>query len=264
MKDDIMSHLARNKLVITSQHGFMKGKSTTTSLLEFLDKVSAATDKGISTDVIYLDFDKAFDKVPTERLLKKVSEHGIGGKVGRWIKEWLTGRKQRVSVNGKLSGWLSVLSGVPQGSVLGPVLFLIFINDLDMETMERQIIKKFADDTKIAQFIESEVDAAELQATLDRLTAWAVRWGMQFNVGKCHIMHVGRNNPEYEYKMCGVTLEKTTDERDIGVTVSPNLKPAQQCRKAAQTASMCTVLGQIMRAFHNRDGHVFINLYKQL
>ena len=83
MKDDIMSHLARNKLVITSQHGFMKGKSATTSLLEFLDKVSAATDKGISTDVIYLDFDKAFDKVPTERLLKKVSEHGIGGKVGR-------------------------------------------------------------------------------------------------------------------------------------------------------------------------------------
>ena len=83
VKDDIMSHLARNKLVITSQHGFMKGKSTTTSLLEFLDKVSAATDKGISTDVIYLDFDKSFDKVPTERLLKKVSEHGIGEKVGR-------------------------------------------------------------------------------------------------------------------------------------------------------------------------------------
>ena len=133
-----------------------------------------------------------------------------------------------MSVNGKLSGWLIVLSGVPQGSVLGPVLFLIFINDLDMETTERQIVKKFADDTKIAQFIESEADAAELQATLDRLTAWAVRWGMQFNVGKCHIMHVGRNNPEYEYKMCGVTLEKTTDERDIGVTVSQNLK-AQQC-----------------------------------
>ena len=211
--------------------------------------------------MIYLDFAKAFDKVPTERLLKKVAAHGIGGKVGKWIREWLTGRKQRVSVNGKLSGWLSVLSGVPQGSVLGPVLFLIFINDLDMETTERQIIKKFADDTKIAQFIESEADAAELQATLDRLTAWTVKWGMQFNVAKCHVMHVGRNNPENEYKMCGVTLEKTSDKRDIGVTVSSNLKPAQQCRKAAQTAS--TVLSQIMRAFHYRDGHVFLNLYKQ-
>ena len=83
VKDDIMAHLTRNKLVRTLQHGFMKGKSTTTNLLEFLDKVSVATDKGLATDVIYLDFAKAFDKVPTERLLKKVSEHGIGGKVGR-------------------------------------------------------------------------------------------------------------------------------------------------------------------------------------
>ena len=166
-----------------------------------------------------------------------------------------------MSVNGKLSDWLRVLLGVPQGSVLGPVLFLIFINDLDMEITEKQIIKKFADNTKIAQFIVSDEDAAELQATLYRLKAWANKWGMQFNVGKCHVMHVGRNNPENEYKMGGVTLENTTNERDIGVTVSDNLKPGQQCRKAAQTAS--TVLSQIMRAFHYRDGHVLLNLYKQ-
>ena len=135
------------------------------------------------------------------RLLKIVSAHGIGGKVCRWIKEWLTNRKKRVKVNGKLSGCLSVLSGVPQGSVLGPVLFLIFINDLDMEATEKQIIKKFANDTKIAQFIKSEEDAAELQATQVRLTALTVKWGMQFNMGKCHVMHVGKNNPENEYKM---------------------------------------------------------------
>ena len=109
--------------------------------------------------------------------------------------------------------------------------------------------------------LTTDEDAAELQATLDRLKAWANKWGMQFNVGKCHVMHVGRNNPENEYKMGGVTLENTTNERDIGVTVSDNLKPGQQCRKAAKTAS--TVLGQIMRAFHYRDGHVFLNLYKQ-
>ena len=261
VKDDIMAHLKRNKLIKSSQHGFMRGKSTTTNLLEFLDKLSEATDKGIDTDVVYLDFAKAFDKVPRERLLRKVAAHGIVGKVGNWIREWLSNRRQRVSVNGKLSGWQRVLSGVPQGSVLGPVLFLIFINDLDMETTANQIIKKFADDTKIAQFIRKDEDAAELQATLDRLTAWATKWGMEFNVGKCHVMHVGKNNPRHAYSMCGLQLQQTKEERDIGVTVSDNLKPGQQCRKAAQTAS--TVLGQIMRSFHYRDRHIYLNLYKQ-
>ena len=129
-------------------------------MLEFLDKITEAADRGIATDVVYLDFAKAFDKVPTERLLKKLEAHGIGGKVGSWIRAWLADRKQRVCVNGKQSGWRKVLSGVPQGSVLGPVLFLIFINDLDQEATVRQIVKKFADDTKIAQCIEKPEDAA--------------------------------------------------------------------------------------------------------
>ena len=110
--------------------------------------------------------------------MKKVADHGNSGKVGAWIRAWLKNRRQRVSVNGTLSGWLEVLSGVPQGSVLGPVLFLLFINDLDMAVTERQIIKKISDDTKIAQAIESDSDAKELQASLDRLYQWAQDWGM--------------------------------------------------------------------------------------
>ena len=184
LKDHIMAHLDHNQLIKKSQHGFMKGKSCATNLLEFLDKITEDTDKGISTDVIYLDFAKAFDKVPTERLLRKVQSHGIVGRIGAWIRAWLTDRTQRVSVNSKLSGWRKVLSWVPQGSVQGPVLFLLFINDLDMEITEQQITKKFADDTKIAQFIESPEDSAALQATLDKLGAWAERWGMQFNTAK--------------------------------------------------------------------------------
>ena len=261
LKDDIMEHLSRNKLIKSSQHGFVKGKSCTTNLLEFLDKITEAADRGIATDVVYLDFAKAFDKVPTERLLKKLEAHGIGGKVGSWIRAWLADRKQRVCVNGKQSGWRKVLSGVPQGSVLGPVLFLIFINDLDQEATVRQIVKKFADDTKIAQCIEKPEDAAELQESLDRMSAWAVKWGMEFNVAKCHVMHIGRNNPEHVYLMGGTQLGKTAEERDVGVTITSNLKPRQQCRKAAQTAS--AVLGQITRAFHYRDSKVFLGLYKQ-
>ena len=256
-----MNHLQRNKLIKPSQHGFMKNRSCTTNLLEFMEKVTEAIDRGEDMDVVYLDFAKAFDKVPTERLLKKVAAHGIGGQVLQWIRQWLKDRRQRVTVNGKKSGWQRVLSGVPQGSVLGPVLFLIFINDLDMAATDRQTVRKFADDTKIGQVISSAEDAAELQGTLNRLCEWATEWGMSFNVAKCHVMHMGRNNPRHIYTMAGSVLSVTEEERDIGVTVTDNLRPSKQCQKAAQTAF--TVLGQILRAFHYRDRHVFKSLYLQ-
>ena len=261
VKDDIMAHLGRNRLIRDTQHGFRPGKSCTTNLLEFLEELTEAADKGISTDVIYLDFAKAFDKVPFERLISKVTAHGIGGQMRAWIKAWLNDRKQRVVINGQSSGWKQVLSGVPQGSVLGPVLFLLFINDLDSVASDKQSIKKFADDTKVSQQIRSEEDSEELQQCLDRLTKWALDWGMAFNVAKCHVMHIGRLNPRHDYYMAGAKLVETDSERDIGVTVTSNLKPAEQCRKAAQTAS--AVLGQILRAFHYRDRHTFISLYIQ-
>ena len=112
----------------------------------FLDKVTESINHGLSVDVIFLDFAKAFDKVPHQRLLCKLKAHGIRGKLLNWISAWLRNRRQRVCLQGELSGWLDVTSGVPQGSVLGPVLFLIFINDLDNDV--RNWILKFADDTK--------------------------------------------------------------------------------------------------------------------
>ena len=122
----------------------------TTNLLEFLELITKEVDNGKSVDAVYLDFAKAFNKVPTARLLKKLKAHGVEGKVAAWVKAWLTDRTQRVSVRGKFSSWQQVLSGVPQDSVLGPVLFTIFINDLDSSVTRQQIIKKFADDTKVA------------------------------------------------------------------------------------------------------------------
>jgi hypothetical protein len=154
-----------------------------------------------------------------------------------------------------------VLSGVPQGSVLGPILFNIFINDLDEVATARQLLKKFADDTKLGQVINDNSDVLELQATLDRLCRWADTWGMMFNVQKCHVMHVGRNNIKAKYTMNGHQHASTEAERDVGVIFRDNLKPADQCRKAAQTAS--TVLAQIQRAFHYRDKNTYVSLYKQ-
>jgi hypothetical protein len=166
-----------------------------------------------------------------------------------------------VVLNGKFSTWEDVLSGVPQGSVLGPLLFLIFINDIDEVVKKIDVIKKFADDTKLGQRITSAIDMAALQEALEDLSKWAEAWGMQFNVPKCKVMHMGHSNPQFQYQMNGQPLSVVRDEKDIGVTVSANLKPSAQCARAAKMAQL--VLGQNSRAFHYRDRHIFVRLYKQ-
>jgi Reverse transcriptase (RNA-dependent DNA polymerase)/Endonuclease-reverse transcriptase len=261
IKEDITRHLDLNKIIKKSQHGFKSGRSCTTNLLEFLEPVTKACDQGQPYDVIYLDFAKAFDKVPHGRLLAKVAAAGIGGNLLKWISDWLKNRSQRVVINGKFSKWSPVLSGVPQGSVLGPLLFNIFINDLDDTVKPNQLLKKFADDTKLGQAVTNPADAAELQLTLTSLFNWSLQWGMQFNVGKCHVMHLGRGNPGHVYYMGGTQLKTTSSERDVGVIISDNLKPTEQCRRAAATAN--AVLGQIQRAFHYRDRHTYVRLYAQ-
>ena len=239
----------------------MPGKSCTTNLLEFMEKATKVVDAGLPFDVVFLDFAKAFDKVPRERLLEKLRAHKVRGRVLNWIRNWLTGRRQRVVLNGKFSSWAEVLSGVPQGSVLGPILFLIFINDLDGAASLIEILRKFADDTKLGQIMSTDEDKEKLQQALDNLCAWADRWGMEVNIKKCKIMHLGHNNPCHLFTMKNQQLETTETERDIGVNVSNLLKPSVQCAHAAKTAQ--SVLSQISRAFHYRDRHTFKKLYVQ-
>jgi ribonucleases P/MRP protein subunit RPP40 len=180
----------------------------------------------------------------------------------KWIKDWLTDRKQWVSVNGFMSNEANVSSGVPQGSVLGPILFIIYINDIDDMVEEIiEILRKFADDTKLAKMIKNSSDRNRLQECLDKLCEWGRLWSMEFNTKKCKVLHFGRQNPKYEYSMNGEILACVENERDIGIKITSNLKPSEHCQEAVGKAR--SVLGQISRCFHYRDKHVFLRLYLQ-
>jgi ribonuclease P/MRP protein subunit RPP40 len=260
IKDKIVEHLQVFNLINDSQHGFMKGRSCLTNLLEYLETVTKLLDEGVPVDVIYLDFAKAFDKVPHARLLKKLEAHGIGGHFTRWIKNWLGGRRQRVNINGKLSGWANVMSGVPQGSVLGPLLFLIFINDIDDGIMSK--IWKFADDSKICSSVVDETDAELVQKDLKNLFNWSEDWQMLFNIDKCIVLHMGCKNQMHRYELGGKELKSVEQERDLGIIIHQNGKSAAQCTIAANKANQ--VLGMIRRNIKWKNQEVIVRLYKAL
>ena len=155
----------------------------------FLEEITKWIDEGSPVDIIYLDFQKAFDKVPHQRLLLKLKSHGIGDGIIDWIEQWLTDRRQRVVVDGEVSNWKSALSWVPQGSVFGPLLFLIYINDLDDNITSN--ILKFADDKKVFRKVNNDGDKQHLQNDLDKLVKWSEKWQMLLNFGKCKYLQTG-------------------------------------------------------------------------
>ena len=161
-----------------------------------------------------------------------------------------------------LAGWLPVTSGVPQGSVLGPILFLVYINDIDLAVDATSVaLFKFADDTKGVKVIKDQTSANELQLTLDSLFTWSQEWQMLFNIDKCHIIHMGKSNPKYSYNINGVPMVVVEEEKDLGVLVHQSCTPSSQVAKAAKKAN--SILGQLLRAFSYRDKVTYVNLYKQ-
>ena len=225
VKEAVMNHIIEEKLLSSKQYGFISGRSTTTQLLRYLDKcIETIVDGGV-VDAIYLDFAKAFDTVPHRRLIVKLESYGINGNILNWIKAFLSGRSQVVKVNGAGSESTAVLSGIPQGSVVGPLLFVIYINDLPEAVTSDALL--FADDTKLYRQITSREDAHILQCDLDSLRDWSEKGLLMFNLDKCHVLTLGKfENTMYthRYNMYGNELEHVFEEKDLGVTRDNELR----------------------------------------
>ena len=245
IKDHLVDFLVKHNLINPSQHGFLKARSCLTNILCFLEDVTKWVDEGSPVDIIYLGLGIG---------------NGIGNGMINRIEKWLIDRRQRVVVDGEVSNWKSVLSGVPLGSVLGPILFLIYINGLDDGITSK--VLTFADDTKVFRKIESDADRQQLQDDLNKLNEWSDKWQMLFNYGKCKCLHTGHGNEDAQYTMGDIVLNTTVKEKDLGLTISADMKVSEQCAIAAANGNQTR--GLIRRNIVYKEKELIIPLYKTI
>ena len=260
VKEVVMKHVLSNKLLSSKQYGFISGRSTVTQLLRYLDSCVETMVNGGVTDTIYLDFAKAFDTVPHRRLLAKLKAYGVNGNILTWIRGFLTGRSQVVKVNGESSFPAPVLSGIPQGSVLGPLLFVLYINDLPENIISSVFL--FADDTKMFKKITSENDSAVMQRDINSLEEWTEKWLLRFNIKKCHVLTIGKHENikhTHRYRLEDNELEHVADEKDLGVTFDSDLTFEDHMSMKVNKAN--AIVGLIRRSFSFLDENLFKKLY---
>ena len=262
LRDHLMVHLSSHLLLSDHQYGFRKGRSCALQPIDVIDKWTKAIEEGDRVDVAYFDFAKAFDTVHTKGLLAKIQSYGIHGNILRWLTSFLTQRRQKVLVNGKSSGWCDVLSGVPQGSVLGPIQFIFFINN--MPDKITSMVHLFADDTKISLRLTNQNQNNDLQNDID--IEWSDRWKLRFNVAKCKTMHIGYHNDN--------TFTKWDQGEPDGPQPSylrkrsgyyfPGRPPVYPTLGRQSQEGKLHMLGLIHRSFQHMDNEMLIHLYNAL
>ncbi len=266
IRRSLVKYLEENNLMNDTQHGFRKGRSCISALLNVYDNILLSfNDPSVeSTDMIYLDFSKAFDKVDHNIIMHKLKKFGITGQIGIWLNEFLAERTQYVQIPGGISGRAMVSSGVPQGTVLGPVLFLILISDISNNVDCN--LSSFADDTRLYSQIKSRVDCVSLQSCLSTVYNWATNNNMQFNAQKfqyvCyHTKESQLTNNSYLSPTNDV-IDPTQTVRDLGITMSNSCTFDVHINRVIKSCSQ--LVGWILRTFSSRDKLPMMTLFKAI
>ena len=260
IKDQVMAFLTAKNLLSKQQHAFIAKHSTVTNLLECVHDWSLSLHNKVPQDVLYFDFSHAFDSVVNQKLLLKLQNFGIGGMLLAWIGAFLEGRSQCVVVEHMLSNWVKVVSGVPQGSVLGPLLFIVYIDDIVLIYPGDINFKLFADDLKLYSSVQPSAVSSELHMVLPLLENWCHIWQLQVNISKTFVIHLGPNNPRLSYSFDNNSIKSTESIRDLGVEVDEAIKFDLHISNVVKKA-FCRV-GTLFRGFSTREPNILLKAYK--
>ena len=240
VKDHIEKHIIEHNVMSSFQHGFCKGRSTATNMIEYWNDLSQQVDVASSISIIYTDLRKAFDSVPHDLLLVKLKRIGINGSLYRWIEEFLRDREQKVVIKGKMSSSVRVESGVPQGGVLSGLFFAIYINDLPL-VFDSCKVSLYADDAKIYAPITSQASIQAVQKDINNMVEWCKKWRLNIHPDKCfHLQHNPRSvskswNPDYY--IGAARISRKSEGKDLGITITEDLKFHKHINNVCQKAN---------------------------
>ena len=258
IREEWVDMLEKQNMLTGKQFGFRQGRSCVSNLLCFYDRVTdSIQERDGWVDSIYLDFSKAFDKVPHKRLIWKLQHiGGIEGTLLKWMSDFLQGRQMSTVIRGTASENREVTSGVPQGSVLAPIMFLIYVNDLGEDISNDSYINMFADDAKIQRRIRNENSCKQLQEDINKIKTWSEKWKMEFNVDKCHVVRFGISSkrPVWQYKLGDETIPSADKEKDLGIVINSKLESEDHINQI--TGKMHNLLANMKIAFTHIDANM--------
>ena len=258
---DLLAYLRHYGVINKHQHGFLAGKSTTTNLLECLNDWTLAIKNKHSVAVAYIDYSKAFDSVCHSKLLTKLCAYGITGNLLSWIDSFLSGRSQRTRIGSSLSNEANIISGVIQGSVLGPLLFLLFINDVcSIVSNDCCVCKLYADDLKLYTVLQADEDASVLQDRLNALGDWSNTWQLTISHKKCAAMTINEGECKIQLRLENDEINIVNEIKDLGIYVSNDLKFGSHINRMVAKASARANL--IFKCFVSRDTATLIKAFK--